>query len=317
MDEQRCKERVAALSVASNTLLVVVKVIVGVVIGSVSIVSEAIHSAVDLLASVIALFSVKTSGIPADQEHPFGHGKIENISAAVEALLIFAAAAGIVYAAVKKLVEREPIEAVGWGVVVMIASAVANSIVSSLLFKVSRETDSIALEADAWHLRTDVYTSMGVMAALAIIWVGENFLPGVDLTWIDPVAAIGVALLIFKTAADLTSRATKDLLDVRLPPSEVDWIRRSITDHDQAILGFHDLRTRKAGHFRFVEFHLKVNPAMTVAAAHTVAKNLAEKIKARYPYTTVTSHIEPCDGNCTEKCRAGCIQPRQEKEKDL
>jgi cation diffusion facilitator family transporter len=315
MDTQRRKVRVAALSVVSNTTLVVMKLIAGLMIGSVSIISEAIHSGVDLLASIIALFSVKTSSIPADSKHPFGHGKIENISGTIEALLIFVAAIWIIFEAVKKLMHPEPMEAIGWGVGVMLVSAVVNIVVSEMLFKIGRETDSIALQADAWHLRTDVYTSAGVMGGLALIWIAQWVFPGKDFFWLDPVAALGVALLIIKAAYDLTAQSARDLLDVHLPDVEVEWIRKCILDQNSVVRGFHDLRTRKAGHFRFVEFHLKVDPHMSVIDSHNITKVLKKKIKAQFPGTTVTIHVEPCDSDCGDKCIEGCLLPEQKRQK--
>src|SRR5512136_1708331 len=148
MDAQRQKSAVAWLSVISNTALVTGKLIIGLLIGSVSVISEAIHSGVDLLAAVIALFAVKTSHRVADEDHPFGHGKVENISGTIEALLIFLAAGWIIYEAAHKLIRPEPLEAVGWGVGVMLVSSIANIVVSQMLFKVGRETDSMALQAD-------------------------------------------------------------------------------------------------------------------------------------------------------------------------
>ena len=313
MDTQRRKVRIAILSVVSNTTLVVMKLFVGLLIGSVSIISEAIHSGVDLLAAIIALFSVKTSSIPADSEHPFGHGKIENISGTIEALLIFVAAIWIIFEATKKLMHPEPMEALGWGVGVMLISAVVNIVVSKMLFKVGRETDSIALQADAWHLRVDVYTSAGVMGSLSLIWIGQWIFPGRDFFWLDPVAAIGVALLIIKAAYDLTAQSAKDLLDVHLPSVEVEWIRQCILGQNSVVRGFHDLRTRKAGHFRFVEFHLKVDPHMSVMDSHDITKVLKKKIKVQFPGTTVTIHIEPCDSDCVDKCIEGCLLPEQKK----
>jgi cation diffusion facilitator family transporter len=313
MDTQRRKVRVAVLSVISNTTLVIIKLFVGLLIGSVSIISEAIHSAVDLLAAIIALFSVKTSSVPADSRHPFGHGKIENISGTIEALLIFVAAIWIIFEAAKKFMRPEPIEAIGWGVGVMLVSAVVNIVVSEMLFKVGRETDSIALQADAWHLRVDVYTSVGVMVSLALIWMGQWFFPGEDFYWLDPVAAIGVALLIIKAAYDLTTQSARDLLDAHLPDEEVEWIRKCILDQNSVVRGFHDLRTRKAGHFRFVEFHLKVDPQMSVLDSHDITKVLKKMIKEKFPGTTVTIHIEPCDSDCVDKCVEGCLLPKQKK----
>jgi cation diffusion facilitator family transporter len=315
MDTQRRKVHVAVLSVVSNATLVVMKLIAGVLIGSVSIISEAIHSGVDLLAAIIALFSVKTSSIPADSRHPFGHGKIENISGTIEALLIFVAAIWIIFEAVKKLMQPEPMEALGWGVGVMLISAVVNIVVSKMLFKVGRETDSIALQADAWHLRVDVYTSAGVMVSLSLIWIGQWIFPGRDFFWLDPVAAIGVALFIIKAAYDLTAQSAKDLLDVHLPDIEVEWIRQCILDQNSVVRGFHDLRTRKAGHFRFVEFHLKLDPHMSVMDSHDITKVLKKKINAQFPGTTVTIHIEPCDSDCVDKCIEGCLLPEQKNGK--
>ena len=178
MDADKRKAAVATLSVVSNATLVVLKLAAGLLIGSVSVISEAIHSGVDLVASVIALVAVKQAARPPDAQHEFGHGKVENVSGTIEALLIFLAAAWIIYEAVKKLVHPEPIDAAAWGVGVMLVSAAANLFVSHRLFKVGKETDSIALQADAWHLRTDVYTSAGVMAALGLIALGRVVLPG-------------------------------------------------------------------------------------------------------------------------------------------
>ena len=314
MENNNRKIRAAVLSVISNTALVVLKLVTGLLIGSVSIISEAIHSGVDLLAAVIALFSVKTSSLPADSEHPFGHGKIENISGTIEALLIFVAAIWIIVEAVKKLIDPEPIDAVGWGVGIMLISAITNIFVSKMLFKVGRETDSIALQADAWHLKTDVYTSFGVMAGLALLWLAEWLFPDGNFFWLDPVAALVVAVLIIKAAYDLTSQSAKDLLDVHLPSVELEWIREKINEQSGIIYGFHDLRTRKAGHFRFIEFHLKVESLMSVMDSHAIAKELSNEIKIQFPNTTVTIHIEPCDGKCVEKCIGGCFLPEQKRE---
>lgn len=309
MESTSSKVHVALLSVVSNSALVVMKLIVGIVIGSVSILSEGIHSATDLLAAVIALFSVTKSAKPPDSKHPFGHGKIENISGTVEALLIFLAAAWIIYEAIKKLMHPEPIEMVGWGVAVMLVSALVNVAVSERLFEVGRRTDSVALEADAWHLRTDVYTSAGVMVSLILIWAGEKVFKGHHFHWLDPVAAIAVALLIIKAAYDLTLRSARDLLDSRLPPEEEAWLYRLIEEHSSEIHGFHELRTRKSGPLRFVEFHMKVDPEMSVEKSHRITDEIASGIEKRFPGTSVVIHTEPCNGNCVGKCLEGCLMP--------
>ncbi|HYA15731.1 MAG TPA: cation diffusion facilitator family transporter [Syntrophales bacterium] len=314
MDLHRRKLNFALFSVLSNTTLVIMKLAVGLMIGSVSIMSEAIHSGVDLLAAIIATFSVKTSGIPADTRHPFGHGKVENISGTIEALLIFLAAIWIILEAINKLLHPVPIEYVSWGIVVMVISTVVNIIVSKMLFKVAKDTDSIALEADAWHLRTDVYTSLGVMVSLAMIWLGHQITPDPNIYWLDPVAAIGVALLILGAAYKLTVQSVRDLMDVKLPAEEEAWIRNLITTHQPIIHGFHQLRTRKAGNVRFVDFHIKVDPYMSVEESHQITDELSASIENHFPKTSVTIHTEPCDGNCVGNCLTGCLLNEKERK---
>jgi cation diffusion facilitator family transporter len=277
-------------------------------IGSVSVVSEAIHSGVDLVAAVIALVAVRTSDKPADAEHPFGHGKIENISGAVEALLIFLAAGWIIYEAVHKLIRPESMGDVGWGVAVMFVSAALNTFVSHKLFKVARRTGSIALEADAWHLRTDVWTSAGVMLGLGLIWGSERIFPGRHFHWLDPLFAIGVALLIIKTAWDLTMQAGRDLLDTNIAAEERTWVCQYLQDlkansSTSNIFGYHKLRTRKSGNTRFVEFHLFVNPQLSVDEGHHITQVIKADIRRRLPEADVLIHIEPYDPRRDSKRR--------------
>lgn len=313
-EKNRRKSNVALLSVFSNTSLVILKLVVGMMIGSVSVISEAIHSGVDLLAAIIALFAVRKSGKPADENHPFGHGKVENISGTVEALLIFLAAGWIIFEAVKKLKNPEPLDEAWLGIAVMLFSVMANIVVSMRLFKVGKETDSVALMADAWHLRTDVYTSLGVFAGLAIIFAGGFFFPGMDLRWVDPVAAIGVALLIIRAAYHLTVESARDLVDVGLPFEEVDEVRKHIRAFAPTIRGFHRLRTRKAGASRFVEFHIRVDAAMSVDESHRIADMITCSIKQHYPGTTVTIHIEPCNCAMAKEGSCGCLLSEKERQ---
>lgn len=297
----------------SNSTLVVLKVVVGLMIGSVSVISEAIHSGVDLIAAVIALVAVRASAKPADEQHPFGHGKVENVSGTVEALLIFLAAGWIIYEAVHKLLHPEPVTMPGWGVAVMLFSATANMFVSHRLFKVGKETDSIALQADAVHLRTDVYTSAGVMVGLGAIWLGGYLWSGAQLGWIDPVAAIAVALLIIKAAYDLTKESARDLLDVRLPDDEVRWICDVACEHHPQVRGLHKLRTRKSGADRFVEFHLKVDGSMSVDDSHQITVDIEHSLRARFTEMSVTIHVEPCTDICYEACIENCFMTEEER----
>jgi cation diffusion facilitator family transporter len=306
MDNNMKKSRVAILSVTSNCSLVILKLAIGMLINSVSVISEAIHSAVDLVAAVIALIAVKKSGKPEDRRHAFGHGKIENISGSIEALLIFLAAGWIIYEAVEKLKNPHPMEQVGWGVLVMTVSAAANFFVSRMLFKVGTETDSIALKADAWHLRTDVWTSLGVMSGLMLYLIGTLLFPSINLTWLDPVAAIAVALLIIKAAYDLTLESVRDLLDARLGREDEQLIGKYVGEQYPKVLSYHKLRTRKSGSQRFYELHLVVAPDMSVMESHELGDRIVAGVKGHFPDAKVVIHVEPCDKSCTDECVENC-----------
>ncbi|MDA8244784.1 MAG: cation diffusion facilitator family transporter [Elusimicrobia bacterium] len=309
-DINTAKLGVVKLSVASNTLLVVFKLIVGAAIGSVSVLSEAIHSGIDLAAAMIAYFAVRSSAQPADRDHHYGHGKFENISGFVEAILIFLAAAWIILEAVKKLVHPAPLDQVGWGILVMGLSSFVNMAVSQMLFKVGNETDSIAIKADAWHLRTDVYTSLGVMGGLALIWLIELVWAGHHVHWIDPLAAIAVALLIIKAAYDLTVQSLGDLLDASLP--EDDNIKiAGLIKKQHGVISFKTLRTRKAGHTKFIEFDILVDGSMPVEKAHALTDRIIEDIEKVLSDSKVTIHIEPCAGSCPQECLPNCSVPQK------
>ena len=305
--------QIAWLSVISNIILVVLKIIVGVMIGSVAVISEAAHSAVDLVAALIALFAVRTSAKPADEQHPYGHGKFENASGTIEALLIFVAAGWIIYESVHRLVAPAPLEAPAAGAAVMAFSAVVNMIVSTMLFRVAEKHDSLALQADGWHLRTDVYTSAGVFVGLGVIQMHETFFPEFNLDWVDPVAAIGVAALIINAAYRLTIKSARDLMDVSLPPEEEQFIWRSLQEMAPRVKGFHKLRTRKSGAQRFVDVHMLVAPEMTVAEAHALADEAVERVKAGFPRANVIVHIEPADGQQQAE-RAGGLDPPEPED---
>ncbi len=279
------KVSVARLSIVSNSLLILMKVTVGLLSGSVSIISEAIHSFMDLLASFVAYFSVRISDTPADERHPYGHGKFENISGVVEALLIFVAAFWIIYEAVHKIINPTKVEHIGFGFAVMIVSAIVNIFVSRRLYQVAKETDSVALEADALHLKTDVYTSIGVATGLVLMWIS-----GMPL--VDPIIAIFVALLILKESFELFSKAYAPLLDLALPASEVAKISGIIQYHCTGGMSFHDLRTRKAGNYKYIDFHLNLDPEKTVREAHEICDQIEEDLKKAFDHTEVTIHVE-------------------------
>lgn len=279
------KIKTARLSIFSNSVLIILKLIVGLFTGSVSIISEAIHSSMDLLAAIIAFFSVKISDIPADKEHPYGHGKFENVSGVIEALLIFVASFWIIFEAVKKIASEEPVESIGWGFVVMFISAAINFFVSKKLYKVAKETDSIALEADALHLKTDVYTSLGVGIGLFLIWA-------TGLYFLDPVIAILVALYILWEAFILLRSAYFPLLDSAMPDAEIKVIKSAL---EKRSLQFHNLKTRKAGHYRFAELHLELPETLSLKQVHEVCDEIEDELKSEIKYLEINIHVEPFD----------------------
>ena len=296
---QALKSRAALLSILSNTILVVFKLAVGIMMQSVSVISEAVHSGIDLMAAVIAWFSIRESGKPADDEHRFGHGKIENVAGTIEALLIFGAAVYIIIEAARKIISGTmEVEALGSGAAVMALSAMANYFVSRHLLKVARRTDSVALEADAMHLRTDVYTSIGVLAGLIAIK-----LTGIHL--LDPLVAIGVALIIIKAAYDLTRNAFFPILDVRLPDAEEQIILDVLKGHPGKVLEYHKLRTRKSGNIRQIDMHLLVPKGLTVGEAHRLSHEIIRQIEESLPDSQILVHIEPCREEC-DGCPAEC-----------
>ncbi|PKL66086.1 MAG: cation transporter [Methanomicrobiales archaeon HGW-Methanomicrobiales-3] len=296
------KEKTARLSVISNAGLVIMKFIIGFSIGSVSIISEAIHSSMDLIAAVIAFFSVRKSAEPPDEGHEFGHGKFEDISGLIEALLIFLAAFLIIIEAVSKLM-GEPSEhftpdLLYLGIAVMGVSALVNWYVSGRLMSVAKQTESIALESDAWHLRTDVYTSLGVLGGLVLIRL-------TGLAILDSLVALGVAVVIMKAAYDLTVRSLSDLIDHSIPDEDQNRIREVICEHASDYAGFHDLKTRRSGPEVFIEFHLVMPGQITVLQSHDLADHLEADLRLEYPRSHVTIHIEPCNEGCT-RCGSFC-----------
>lgn len=274
----------ARLSILSNTLLIIMKVIVGLISGSVSIISEAIHSSMDLLAAVIAFFSVKVSDNPPDSKHPYGHGKVENISGVIEAILIFIASILIIVEAVKKLFgEKTELDSIWIGSLVMLISAVVNIVVSRKLYKVAHETKSVALEADALHLKTDVYTSLGVSAGLGLI-----ILTGIE--WLDSIIAILVALFIIKESYSLLKRAFTPLLDTAWGENEIEELRKEL---DLMDVNYHNLRTRVAGNYRFIDIHIQIPKDESVGSAHNYCDMIENELSSVYENLSVTIHVEP------------------------
>lgn len=291
----------AKFSIISNTILLVLKLSIGFITTSVSIIAEAIHSGIDLIAAIITNYSVKTSIKPADEKHKFGHGKVENISALIEGILIFFAAYLILHEVYDRIMHKIQLKTIGVGVGIMFISTISNFFISKYLFKVAKEADSSALEADAWHLRTDVYTSLGVFIGLFII----NFVKIKGIEILDPIVAAITAVLIIKAGWHISKEAVINLADIKLPSEEEELIKMAIEENPEKFIAFHNLRTRKAGAYKYIDLHLVVSKDLHIDKAHKLMHHLSADIKNKLKNTDVMFHLEPCNSKC-EECKLKC-----------
>lgn len=287
------KVKAAALSIGSNTVLTIGKLAVGLSINSVSVISEAFHSGLDLAAAILAFVAVRKSSKPADDRHNYGHGKVENLSSIIEALMIVAAGVLIILNALPRLKGGGEIHSLGLGAVVMAVSAAVNVLVSRKLLKVARETDSPALAADGWHLLTDVYTSLGVFVGLGAIYL-------TGYTIIDPIMALVVALLVLKAAYDLIRDSMRSILDFGLPKGEESVILGVLEKYSGEFLEFHKLRTRKSGSDRYVDLHLVVPREKQIETVHSLCDRIEDDLRRALSGLHVLIHTEPCAGQCEE-----------------
>ncbi len=283
------KRRTAALSVASNSVLIVVKVIAGTITGSVALLTEAVHSSIDLVASMVAFFSVRKAGEPADESHRYGHERFENLAAAIEGVLILVGSAVIAFEAIRRLLGHGRVHTLGLGIAVVAGSIIVNLVVSARISRTARSTDSAALQGDATHLRADAMTSAGVLVALALIKL-------TGAQWLDPVVALLVATMILVTGVRLLTRSSRVLVDEALPPEEVAAIRETIEQFASAgVVGYHELRTRRAGSRRYIDMHVQFRRGTSLEEAHYTAHRLQAEIAGRLHGADVLIHLEPQD----------------------
>lgn len=287
-DANLLKRRTAWLSIMSNSTLVILKLIVGLYVGAVSLVSEAMHSGVDLIAAAIAFWAVRKAVTPPDKDHDYGHGKYENLSSAVEALLIVVTALFIIYEAVHKFDTPLDPEFLQYGIYIMMVSIVINLLVSQRLINVAKKTGSQALEADGLHLRADVWTSVGVMVGLAGMKI-FGFL------WLDPVIAIVVALIIFRAGYKMVVESARELTDSSLSPEEENVIGNLLLNNS-SVKGFHCLRTRRSGSEKLLDVHVTFDENMTLAQVHAACDDVEGQIKAKLgDDVDITIHAEPAE----------------------
>ena len=287
-EQRRSLRRYAVISILAALATIGLKGWAYAVTGSVGLLSDAFESLVNLAAAVVALIALTAAARPEDEDHRYGHSKAEYFSSGFEGALIMLAAASILYASVRRLLSPRPIEQLTLGVGISVAASVINLLVARVLFRAARRHQSITLDADAHHLMTDVWTSVGVIIG---IWAAST------TGWqrLDPIVAIGVALNIVYTGVGILRRSLMGLLDTAIP----DELQRGVTDilarHTSGGVRFHALRTRQAGAWRFIDFHVLVPGNWSVKRGHDLLERLEEEVRAAVPNSTVFTHLEPVE----------------------
>jgi cation diffusion facilitator family transporter len=283
----RTKSGAAALSIASNALLIALKLAAGAITGSIAILTEAVHSLIDLVASVIAFVSVRKADEPADADHPYGHEKVESLAATIEGMLILVGAGIIIFEATHRLVAGAEVETLGIGIAVMGFSVVANLGVSTILYRQAKAHESPALEGDAAHLRTDAMTSAGVLVGLLLVELTG------DVAF-DSITALLVAAAIVVAGIRIIRRSSGVLVDEALPDEEMDRIEAAIaTARTSEVAGYHKLRARRAGSRRYIDLHVQYRSGTSLERAHELAHAMRASIEADIPGAEVLIHAEP------------------------
>ncbi|MGD9736780.1 MAG: cation diffusion facilitator family transporter [Solirubrobacterales bacterium] len=281
------KRAAAGLSIASNSVLIALKLAAGALTGSIAILTEAIHSLIDLVASVIAFLSVRKADEPADADHPYGHEKVENLAANIEGILILVGAGIIVYEATHRLAVGSEVESLGIGIAVMAFSMLANLAVSGILSRTARRTDSPALEGDAAHLRTDALTSAGVLLGLALVEI-------TGAVAFDSITALVVAVAIVWAGIRIIRRSSGVLVDEALPEREMDRVEAAIAAaRTPEVAGYHKLRGRRAGSRRWVDLHVQFRSGTSLERAHEIAHRMRDEVEQEVPGAEVLIHVEP------------------------
>ena len=303
MDINQKKKAVASLSILSNTVLSVLKIAAGIISGSISIISEAIHSMSDCLASFLTYFSVVKSSEPADADHPYGHGKFEDMAGFIEGLLIIFASFYIVYESSKKIIfaiQKEKENTLG--IAVMLIAVISNIIVSSMLFKIARESNSVSLYADGEHLRTDIYSSLGVLLGLFLIKI-------TGYTLLDPIIAVFVAIYILNTGFSISKKAIKRLLDYSLPEEDIEKIKRIVTAYDNVVLKENGIKARQVGPTNDIDLILQFPSDTSICKCHKICDEIEKQIQTLYKNSSISIHLEPLcyNNNCSSGCNKNML----------
>jgi ferrous-iron efflux pump FieF len=292
MNPSPLKIRAAALSVITATGLAGVKLAAALVTGSMALLASAVDSFLDILMSGVNFLAIRQAEQPADENHPFGHGKFETVATLFQSFIIAASGAWILFESSRRLLRGVELERLGSGISILAISSAVSWLISRYLRRVADQTDSSALRADSLHFSMDVYTNLALVTGLVIISVFQ-------LPWLDPLFSMLVALYIIFEALRLVRHGMRDVLDEELP----EQVRKEVTDliraHQKDLLDFHNLRTRRAGSQKIMDFHLTVCKDLSVGEAHSIADHLEKRIKEEIPGSDVTIHIEPCND---QKC---------------
>jgi ferrous-iron efflux pump FieF len=301
------KIRAARLSVMVAAMLAIVKLITGILTGSMAVLSSAVDSLLDILMSSVNFMAIRQADQPADESHPFGHGKFETIATLFQSMIIAFSGLWIIYEASRRLWQGVELSRIGGGLTILAVSSFVSWLIASHLRKVAKEPHSSALQADSLHFSMDVYTNLALVAGLGLVaWL--------RIPWLDPVLSIGVAGYILYEAMRLLRYGIRDIMDEELPPSIRNEITNLIEAHREDLLGYHNLRTRRAGSQKIMDFHLTVCKHLTVEEAHAIADKLETTIEREILGADVTIHIEPCEmEDCPgmEQCRDEKARPQK------
>jgi cation diffusion facilitator family transporter len=280
--------------------LITAKAVVSWLTGSISILAQAADSLLDLVAAIVTFIAVRMAAKPADSEHPYGHGKWEDIAGVIQSVLLLTAGGLVIYSAVRRLQTGETIALTEAGIIMMAVSIVVSIFLSRHLMQVARATDSVALEANAHNIAGDVYSAIAVLAGLVAIRL-------TGLGYIDAIIALGVAGYIIRLGAQSISRPVSGLLDTRLSPDQEAVITACLETHSTQIAGFHKLRTRRSGSQHHIDLHLVLDRTISLGEAHDICDEIEREIQNKLTEASITIHVEPCDDRCAE-CQALCTR---------
>lgn len=286
--------RAIKISIAVVLGLIALKVVVGLISGSMSILAQATDSLLDIFSIFIIYMALKISGAPADEDHPFGHGKMEGLAAGIQAILIFGAGGIIVYSSIQRIISTRPLEP-SEGMMVMVVSIGASFFLSRYLKRVAGNSESTAILALAGNISADVYSAFGVLLGLLMVE-----LTGIMI--LDPIIALVMALFVLKSGIDVGIRAIQELTDYALSDKEQEMIDTCLSSHKMKLVEYHAMRSRRAGRERFIDLHLVMPRYITVEEAHGICDHLEQDIKENIVNANVIIHVEPCNSEYCDRC---------------